>query len=51
MPSTLPRLNVLMTPEMLQWLQARRKPCESTASVVRELIIEAMEADKLRLQY
>ena len=42
MPSQLPRLNVVMTPAMRQWLEHQRMPCESAAHVVRRLIAAAM---------
>lgn len=44
MPSQLPRLNVVMTPAMRQWLEDQRMPCESAAHVVRRLIAAAMDA-------
>jgi hypothetical protein len=44
MPSHLPRLNVVMTPEMRQWLDSQRMPCESAAHVVRRLITQAMHS-------
>lgn len=46
MPSTLPRLNMVMTPEMRQWLNDQRQPCESASHVVRRLILHAMEAQR-----
>lgn len=45
MPSTLPRLNLVMTPEMRQWLEGQRQPCESASHVIRRLILQAMAAD------
>ena len=42
MPSTLPRLNVVMSPAMRLWLDEQRRPCESASHVVRRLIDEAM---------
>lgn len=42
MPSNLPRLNVVMTPAMRQWLEDQRQPCESAAHVVRRLIAQGM---------
>jgi hypothetical protein len=44
MPSKLPRLNVVMTPEMRQWLEDRRGPCESAAHVVRRIVAQAMQS-------
>jgi hypothetical protein len=44
MPSKLPRLNVVMTPAMRQWLEAQRMPCESAAHVVRRILAQAMDA-------
>jgi hypothetical protein len=44
MPSQLPRLNLVMTPEMRQWIEAQRQPCESAAHVVRRLIVQAMQS-------
>lgn len=46
MPSTLPRLNLVMTAEMRQWLDDQRQPCESAAHVVRRLILQAMAAQR-----
>lgn len=43
MPSKHPRLNVVMTPEMRQWVQDQRLPLESASEVVRRLILEAMQ--------
>jgi hypothetical protein len=45
MPSDLPRLNVVMTPAMRQWLEEQRQPCESAAHVVRLIIAKAMTQD------
>lgn len=45
MPSKLPRLNVVMMPEMRQWLEDQRQPCESAAHVVRRIIANAMNQD------
>lgn len=45
MPSQLPRLNVVMSPAMRDWLEAQRQPCESAAHVIRRLILDAMAAD------
>lgn len=42
MPSSLPRLNVVMSQAMREWLEQQRRPCESAAHVVRRLIDEAM---------
>ena len=42
MPSKLPRLNVVMTQEMRDWLEAQRRPCESAAHVIRRLVDQAM---------
>jgi hypothetical protein len=42
MPSKLPRLNVVMTPEMRQWLEEQRQPCESAAHVVRRIVAGSM---------
>jgi hypothetical protein len=44
MPSKLPRLNVVMTPAMREWLEAQRMPCESASHVVRRLVDQAMQA-------
>jgi hypothetical protein len=44
MPSQLPRLNLVMTPDMRQWIEAQRQPCESAAHVVRRLIVQAMQS-------
>jgi len=44
MPSKLPRLNVVMTPAMRQWLEGQRLPCESAAHVVRRILTQAMGA-------
>lgn len=43
MPSQLPRLNIVMTQSMRDWLEQQRRPCESAAHVVRRLIDEAMQ--------
>jgi hypothetical protein len=42
MPSQLPRLNVVMTQAMRDWLEQQRRPCESAAHVIRRLIDQAM---------
>jgi hypothetical protein len=44
MASQLPRLNLVMTPEMRQWIEDQRQPCESAAHVVRRLITQAMRS-------
>jgi hypothetical protein len=44
MPSKLPRLNVVMTPAMRQWLEDQRLPCESAAHVVRRILAQAMSS-------
>jgi hypothetical protein len=44
MPSKLPRLNVVMTPAMRQWLEDQRQPCESAAHVVRRIVAGSMAA-------
>jgi hypothetical protein len=46
MPSTLPRLNLVMTAEMRRWLDDQRQPCESASHVVRRLILHAMQAEQ-----
>lgn len=46
MPSQLPRLNVVMPQTMRDWLEQQRRPCESTAHVVRRLIDEAMQRSR-----
>lgn len=48
MPSQLPRINVVMTQEMRQWLDDQRMPCESAAHVVRRLITQAMATEALQ---
>ena len=46
MPSKLPRLNVVMTATMRDWLEAQRLPCESASHVVRRLVDQAMQSSQ-----
>ena len=42
MASSLPRLNIVVSTEMRQWVEAQRLPCQSASDVVRRLILQAM---------
>jgi len=49
MPSNLPRLNVVLPPEMREWLETQRLPCESAAAVIRRILHEYMKSHETSL--